>query len=112
MKKLEIVVRPEKLKDVLEALADLGVSGFTVVEARGAGKQGGVRFVYRGGVLVVRLIPKVKVEAVVPDDRVDRIIDRVVEVAKTGEPGDGKIFVVDVQEAVRIRTGERGLDAL
>ena len=112
MKKVEIIVRPERLRDVLEELSKASVPGFTVTVAHGAGRERGLKMIYRGGELIVRLIPKAKVEVVVPDDKVEEIVSAVSRVARTGEPGDGKIFIYDIKDAVRIRTGERGEDAL
>jgi nitrogen regulatory protein P-II 1 len=108
LKKVECVIRPIKIDDVKEALSSIGVTGMTVADVRGYGRQRGRTEKYRGNTYVVNLLPKVKIEFVVPDDRVDEAMDVVLEAARTGEIGDGKVFVSDVEQAVRIRTGERG----
>jgi len=112
MKKVEAVIKPFKLDEVKDALGEAGVQGMTVTEVRGFGRTGGKREVYRGSAYVVDFVPKVKVEVVVEDDVVAAVIEAVEKAAKTGRIGDGKIFVTPVEEAVRIRTGERGGDAL
>jgi nitrogen regulatory protein P-II 1 len=112
MKKLEAIIKPFKLDEVKEALGELGVQGMTVTEVKGFGRTGGKREVYRGSAYVVDFVPKVKIEVVVPDAVVVQVIDAVEKAAKTGRIGDGKIFVSSVEEAIRIRTGERGEDAI
>ncbi|MEM6956868.1 MAG: P-II family nitrogen regulator [Myxococcota bacterium] len=112
MKKIEAVVKPFKLDDVKDALSDVGVQGMTVTEVKGFGRTGGKREVYRGSAYVVDFVPKVKIEVVVPDALVAPSIEAICNAAGTGKIGDGKIFVSPVEEAVRIRTGERGDDAL
>ena len=112
MKKIEAIVRPFKLDEVKESLADIGVQGMTVTEVKGFGRTGGKKEVYRGSAYVVDFVPKVKIEVVVGDDLVRQVVDAVVAAAQTGRIGDGKIFVYPVEEAVRIRTGETGENAL
>ncbi len=112
MKKVEAIIRPFKLDDVKEALGDVGVKGMTVTEVKGFGRTGGKREVYRGSAYVVDLVPKVKVEVVVPDELVVAVLEAIENKAKTGRIGDGKVFVSPIEEALRIRTGERGEDAL
>jgi nitrogen regulatory protein P-II 1 len=112
MKKIECVIRPIKIDEVKAALEAIGVVGMTVADVRGYGKQRGRTEKYRGNTYVVNLLPKVKLEIVVADDRAEDVVEIVLEAAKTGEIGDGKIFVSAVEQAVRIRTGERGNDAL
>src|SRR5689334_2214052 len=112
MKKIEAVIRPIKIEDVKEALSAIGVAGMTVTDVRGYGRQRGRTEKYRGNTYVVNLLPKVKIEFVVADDKADEAVEMVLEAARTGEIGDGKIFVSEVEEAVRIRTGERGESAL
>jgi len=112
MKLIQAVIKPFKLDEVRAGLNELGVSGLTVSEVKGFGRQKGHTEVYRGAEYVVEFLPKVRVEVVVPDDQVTAVIDAIADAANTGKIGDGKIFVLDVVEAVRIRTGERGQDAL
>ncbi|MCR9269785.1 MAG: P-II family nitrogen regulator [Henriciella sp.] len=112
MKKIEAIIKPFKLDDVKEALHEVGVQGMTVVEAKGFGRQRGHTELYRGAEYVVDFLPKLKVEAVVADSGVQGAIDAITKAAQTGKIGDGKIFVSDVGEAVRIRTGETGDGAL
>ena len=112
MKKIEAVIKPFKLDEVREALSEIGVSGLTVTEVKGFGRQKGHTELYRGAEYVVDFLPKVKVEVVVPDTLVDKAIEAVVKAARTGKIGDGKIFVTDVPQVVRIRTGETGEDAV
>ena len=112
MKKVEAIIKPFKLDEVKDALGEIGVQGMTVTEVKGFGRTGGKREVYRGSAYVVDFVPKVKVEVVVPDDLVAQLIEAVEAAAKTGRIGDGKIFVTPIEEAVRIRTGERGEDAI
>jgi nitrogen regulatory protein P-II 1 len=112
MKKVEAIIKPFKLDEVKDALAEVGIQGMTVTEVKGFGRTGGKKEVYRGSAYVVDFVPKVKVDVVVPDNMVSDVIDAIEKSAKTGRIGDGKIFVVPVEEAVRIRTGERGEDAI
>ena len=108
MKKVEALIKPFKLDEVREALAEVGVTGLTVTEVKGFGRQKGHTELYRGAEYVVDFLPKVKVEVVVPDASLDGAIDAVVRAARTGRIGDGKIFVSSIDDAIRIRTGERG----
>jgi len=112
MKKIEAIIKPFKLDEVKEALQEVGLQGITVTEAKGFGRQKGHTELYRGAEYVVDFLPKVKIEVVVPDDRVERAIDAIRKAAQTGRIGDGKIFVLNVEDAVRIRTGESGIDAI
>ncbi len=112
MKQIEAIVKPFKLEDVKTALAELGVSGLTVTEVKGFGRQKGRAELYRGEEYVVELLPKVKIEAAVPDALAGRAMDAIARAASTGRIGDGKIFVRSLEEVVRIRTGERGDEAL
>ena len=112
MKQITAIIKPFKLEEVREALADVGVSGLTVTEVKGFGRQKGHTELYRGAEYVVDFLPKVKVEVVVRDDDVERCIEAVVRAARTGKIGDGKIFVAALEQVVRIRTGETGEDAL
>jgi nitrogen regulatory protein P-II 1 len=112
VKKIEAIIKPFKLDEVKEALHDVGVSGITVTEAKGFGRQKGHTELYRGAEYVVDFLPKVKLEVVVEDDLAERVVEAIANAARTGRIGDGKIFVVDVEEALRIRTGERGSDAI
>ena len=112
MHKIEAFLRPAALENVQKALADVGIAGMSVIEVRGYGRQRGHREVYRGAEYQIDFIPKLAVEVVVADGDVDNVVNAVMEAAKTGEIGDGKIFSTPVEEAVRIRTGETGEDAL
>ena len=112
MKKIEAIIKPFKLDDVKEALQDVGLQGITVTQAKGFGRQKGHTELYRGAEYVVDFLPKVKIEIVLPDDLVERAVDAIRKAAQTGRIGDGKIFVSPVEEAIRIRTGETGLDAI
>lgn len=112
MKKVEAIIKPFKLDDVKEALTEAGVRGMTVTEVKGFGRTGGKREVYRGSAYVVDFIPKLRVEVVVPEALVPSVVEAMEGAAKTGRIGDGKIFVTPVEEAVRIRTGERWEDAV
>ena len=112
MKKIEAIIKPFKLDEVKEALQEAGLQGITVTEAKGFGRQKGHTELYRGAEYVVDFLPKVKVEVVLNDDAVDAAIDAILKAAATGRIGDGKIFVSPVEEAIRIRTGERGPDAV
>lgn len=109
MKKIEAIIRPEKLTEVKEALDDLGFHGMNFIQVTGRGAQRGIVHQGRGGeTVMVDMLPKVKLEVVVPEDAVERVIDVIINAARTGNIGDGKIFVMPVDEAVRVRTGERG----
>lgn len=112
MKMIAAVIKHFKLDDVRKALTEIGVQGMTVIEVKGFGRQKGHMEVYRGVEYEVKFLPKVKLEVAVSDDQADKVIDAIVEAAKTGEIGDGKIFVYDLKETVRIRTGERGEEAV
>ena len=112
MKKVEAIIKPFKLDEVKDALAEVGIKGMTVTEVKGFGRTGGKREVYRSSAYVVDFVPKVKIEVVVPDALVANVLEAVERSAKTGRIGDGKIFVTTIEEAVRIRTGERGDDAV
>jgi len=112
MKKIEAIIQPHKLEDVKEALKNIGIDGMTITEVRGHGRQKGHKEVYRGMEYQVDLLPKVKVEMVVPDARGDEVITALSTAARTGKIGDGKIFVFEVAEAIRIRNDERGEGAL
>ena len=112
MKKIEAIIKPFKLDEVKEALHEVGIKGITVTEAKGFGRQKGHTELYRGAEYVVDFLPKVKLELVLGDGMVEKAIDAIIGSAKTGRIGDGKIFVSNVEEAVRIRTGETGNDAI
>ncbi len=112
MKKIEAIIKPFKLDEVKEALHEIGLQGLTVTEAKGFGRQKGHTELYRGAEYVVDFLPKVKIEVVLEDNIVDRAIEAIQQAAHTGRIGDGKIFVTNVEEAIRIRTGERGKDAI
>jgi nitrogen regulatory protein P-II 1 len=112
VKKIEAVIKPFKLDEVKEALHEVGVSGITVTEAKGFGRQKGHTELYRGAEYVVDFLPKVKLEVVVEDDLAERVVEAIAAAARTGRIGDGKIFVSSIEEALRIRTGERGSDAI
>ena len=112
MKKVEAIIKPFKLDEVKDALGEVGVKGMTVTEVKGFGRTGGKREVYRGSAYVVDFVPKVRIEVVVPDAVVPHVLEAIENAAKTGRIGDGKIFVSPVEEAIRIRTGERGDEAI
>jgi nitrogen regulatory protein P-II 1 len=112
MKKVEAVIKPFKLEDVKDALAEMGITGMTVSEVKGYGRQKGHSELYRGAEYVVDFLPKIKMEMVVEDDQVDQVVNTVVEAARTGKIGDGKIFVSEVGKIVRIRTGETDTEAI
>ena len=112
MKKIEAIIKPFKLEDVKEALAEIGVEGMTVTEVKGFGRQKGHTEIYRGSEYTVDFLPKVKFDLVVADDRVDVAMKAIIKSAKTGKIGDGKIFVSHIEEAIRIRTEERGENAV
>ena len=112
MRKIEAVIKPFKLDEVKEALHGIGIQGMTVTEVRGFGRQKGHTELYRGAEYVVDFLPKIKIEIAVRDEMVDKVIDAIVKAANTGRIGDGKIFVTPMEEVIRIRTGERGPDAV
>ena len=112
MKKVEAVIKPFKLDEVKEALQEIGIQGLSVLEAKGFGRQKGHTELYRGAEYVVDFLPKVKIEVVVDDNMLEQVTDAIVAAAKTGKIGDGKIFVTNVEQAIRIRTSEHGPDAL
>ncbi|APG25798.1 P-II family nitrogen regulator [Syntrophotalea acetylenica] len=112
MRKIEAIIKPFKLDEVKEALNEVGIQGLTVTEAKGFGRQKGHTELYRGAEYVVDFIPKIKIEIIVKDDMVAKVIETISEAARTGRIGDGKIFVSPVEEVIRIRTGETGEDAL
>ena len=112
MKLIIAVIKPFKLEEVREALTAIGVQGLMVSEVKGYGRQSGHTEIYRGAEYVVNFVPKVKLEIVAPDDQAEAIVDTIVATARTGKIGDGKIFVLDVEQAIRVRTDERGDDAL
>ncbi len=112
MKKIEAIIKPFKLDDVREALSEIGVTGMTVLEVKGFGRQKGHTELYRGAEYVVDFLPKVKIEAVVAEDQVDRCVEVITEAARTGKIGDGKIFITPIERIVRIRTGEEDASAI
>lgn len=112
MKLVTAIVKPFKLDDVREALSEAGVAGMTVTEVKGFGRQKGHTELYRGAEYIVDFLPKVKIEIAVPEDRVDHVVEAIIRVANTGKIGDGKIFVINLEEVYRIRTGEKGSEAL
>jgi nitrogen regulatory protein P-II 1 len=112
MKKIEAIIKPFKLDEVKEALQDVGVQGLSVIEVKGFGRQKGHTELYRGAEYVVDFLPKVKIEVVLDDDQVEGAIEAIIGAARTNKIGDGKIFVTPVEQAIRIRTGESGSDAL
>lgn len=112
MKKIEAIIKPFKLDDVREALSDVGITGLTTTEVKGFGRQKGHTELYRGAEYVVDFLPKVKIEVVVQEKLLDQCIDAIMNAARTGKIGDGKIFVTSVEEVIRIRTGEKGHDAI
>ena len=112
MKKLEAIIKPFKLEEVKEALAELGIEGMTVTEVKGFGRQKGHTEIYRGSEYTVDFLPKVKIEIVIADELVDKAVEAIQTAARTGRIGDGKIFITPVEQAIRIRTGETGTDAL
>ena len=112
MKKVEAIIKPFKLDDVKEALNEIGIQGMTISEVKGYGRQKGHKEIYRGAEYVVDFIPKVKIEIVLDTERAAQVVDTIQKAASTGKIGDGKIFVLPVEEAVRVRTGEKGKDAI
>lgn len=112
MRKIEAIIKPFKLDDVKEALNEIGIHGMTITEVKGYGRQKGHKEIYKGAEYVVDFIPKVKIEVVVETELVEKVVNTIQKAAYTGKIGDGKIFVIPIEQAVRIRTGERGRDAL
>jgi nitrogen regulatory protein P-II 2 len=112
MKMISAIIKPFKLDDVREALAEVGVQGVTVTEVKGFGRQKGHTELYRGAEYVVDFLPKLKLDVAIQDDRTDAVVEAIMDAAKTGKIGDGKIFVTDLEQAIRIRTGETGTEAL
>ncbi len=112
MKKIEAIIKPFKLDDVKDALNEAGIHGMTVTEVKGFGRQKGHTELYRGAEYVVEFLPKIKIEAIVSDEDVEKVIETILKTARTGNIGDGKIFVYDIKETIRIRTGERGKEAI
>lgn len=112
MKKVEAIIKPFRLEEVKDALAEIGITGMTVSEVKGYGRQKGHSELYRGAEYVVDFLPKIKMELIVEEAQVDQVLDTIVEAARTGKIGDGKIFVSDIEKIVRIRTGETDVDAI
>lgn len=112
MKKIEAIIKPFKLEEVKDALAEVGIQGMTITEVEGFGRQKGHTEIYRGSEYTQNLLPKIKIEVVLPDELVEAAVDAILRTARTGKIGDGKIFVLSVEEAIRIRTGERGVRAV
>jgi nitrogen regulatory protein P-II 1 len=112
MKKVEAIIKPFKLDEVKEALQDVGIQGLTVIEAKGFGRQKGHTELYRGAEYIVDFLPKVKIEVVLEDEQLDAAIEAIIDAARTEKIGDGKIFVSTIEQAIRIRTGEEGVEAL
>lgn len=112
MKKIEAIIRPFKLEEVKEALVEIGIRGLTISEVRGYGRQKGHTETYRGSEYRIEFVPKIKIEVVIEDSKVEKIVDAILKTARTGQVGDGKIFIYNVEDVVRIRTGESGKDAL
>lgn len=112
MKKIEAIIRPFKLEKVKESLLEVGIKGLTISEVRGYGRQKGHTETYRGSEYQIEFVPKIKIEIVIQDDLVDKIVDTISSIAKSGQVGDGKIFISNIEDAIRIRTGESGIEAL
>ena len=112
MKKIEAIIKPFKLDDVIDSLTEIGIEGITISEVRGFGRQKGRTEIYKGAEYIVDFLPKMKLDLVIPDEIVDSAIEAIRQSARTGKVGDGKIFVTDLEDSIRIRTGERGEDAL
>ena len=112
MQKIEAIIKPFKLDEVKEALHEVGLQGITVIEAKGFGRQKGHTELYRGAEYVVDFLPKVKIELVIPDDMLERAVEAIQQAAYTGRIGDGKIFISSIEEAIRVRTGEKGNEAI
>ena len=112
MKKVEAIIKPFKLDDVKEALNEIGIHGMTITEVKGYGRQKGHKEIYRGAEYVVDFVPKIKLEIIVDKDRADAVVETICKAANTGKIGDGKIFVLPIEEVIRVRTGEKGSEAL
>ncbi len=112
MKKIEIIIKPFKLDEVKEGLYQIGITGMTLTEVKGHGRQKGHKEIYRGAEYVVDFLPKIKLEVIVAAENVDRAVDTIIKTARTGKIGDGKIFILPVDEVIRVRTGERGKEAI
>jgi nitrogen regulatory protein P-II 1 len=112
MNKIEAIIKPFKLDDVKDILSEIGVHGMTISEVKGCGRQKGHKEIYRGAEYLVNFIPKIKIEIVVEADKTDKVVEAIIKASNTGKIGDGKIFVFPVEEAIRVRTGERGKDAV
>ena len=112
MKKIEAIIRPFRIDDIREALGEIGVRGMTITEVKGYGRQKGHTELYRGSEYQIDFLPKIKIEVIVSDKMVDKVVDTILKAAKTGQVGDGKIFVYPVEDVIRVRTGESGEDAL
>ncbi len=112
MNKIEAIIKPFKLDDVKDILTEIGVHGMTISEVKGCGRQKGHKEIYRGAEYLVNFIPKIKIEIVVESDKTDKVVEAIIKASNTGKIGDGKIFVFPVEEAIRVRTGERGKDAV
>jgi nitrogen regulatory protein P-II 1 len=112
MKKIEAIIKPFKLEEVKDALGEIGIEGMTVTEVKGFGRQKGHTEIYRGSEYTVDFLPKIKIELVIPDEKLDEAVEAIVKTAKTGKIGDGKVFVSTIDEAVRIRTEEKGVAAV
>lgn len=112
MKKIEAIIRPFRIDDVREALGEIGVKGMTLTEVKGYGRQKGHTELYRGSEYQIDFLPKIKIEVIVPDHIADKVVETILNAAKTGQVGDGKIFIYNVEDAVRVRTGESGEEAL
>jgi nitrogen regulatory protein P-II 1 len=112
MKKIEAIVKPHKIEEVKEALNEIGIKGMTVTEVKGYGRQKGHKEIYRGAEYQVDFMPKIKIEIVLEKEQVDKVVETIMKSARTGKIGDGKIFIMPVEEVVRIRTGEQGTDAI
>ncbi len=112
MKKIEAIIRPFKLDEVREALTEIGVRGMTITEVKGYGRQKGHTELYRGAEYKIDFLPKIKIEIVAPDNMVDKIVNAIIKAAKTGQVGDGKIFIYPIEEVIRVRTEETGEDAI
>ncbi len=112
MKKIEAIIKPFKLDEVKDALSQIGIKGMTVTEVKGYGRQKGHKEIYRGAEYIVDFVAKVKIEIIVSRDMVDLVVENITEAARTGKIGDGKIFIYDIEDVIRVRTGERGEDAI
>ncbi len=112
MKKIEAIIKPFKLDDVKDALNEIGIQGMTVTEVKGFGRQKGHTEFYRGAEYVVEFLPKIKIEVVVSDEQAEKVVETIINTARTGNIGDGKIFVYDIKDVIRIRTGERGKEGI